>query len=63
MIFLTYFLMKSVAPKLFLKNLHPLFLEKYHHLYKTLLAQSLPIVEFYPGLKYLHNFQDHPVHF
>jgi hypothetical protein len=38
-----------VAPKPFLKQ----------HLYKALLAQSLPILEFYHWLKYLHNFQSH----
>jgi hypothetical protein len=39
----------------------PFFLEKYQLLYKALLAQSLPIVELYHWLKYLHNFQSHPV--
>jgi hypothetical protein len=51
----------SGAHKLFLKNVYPLFLENYQHLYKAVLAQSLPIVEFYHWLKYLHNFQSHPV--
>jgi hypothetical protein len=51
-----------VAPKLFLKNFEFLFLEKYQHLYKASMAQSLPIVEFYHWLKYLDNFQSHPVH-
>jgi hypothetical protein len=52
--FFTYFSIKvSVGShcQLFLKQ----------HLYKALLAQSLPIVEFYHWLKYLHNFQSHPV--
>jgi hypothetical protein len=29
--------------------------------YKSLLVQSLPFVGFYHRLKYLHNFQNHPV--
>jgi hypothetical protein len=36
-----------------------IFLEKYQHLYKALLAQ--PLVGFDHRLKYLHNFQSHPV--
>jgi hypothetical protein len=50
-----------VAAKLFSKNFYPHFLEKYQHFDKPLLAQSLPIVEFYHWLKYLHNFHSHPV--
>jgi hypothetical protein len=52
-----------VVLKLFLKKFQPLSLEKYQHLCKVLLAQSLPIVKFYLWLKYLHNFQNHPVHY
>jgi hypothetical protein len=48
-----------VAPKLFLKNFEPLFLEKYQHLYK---ASSLPFMGFYHRLKYLHNIQSHSVY-
>jgi hypothetical protein len=51
-----------VAPKLFLKNFELLFLEKYQHLYKALLAQSLLFVGFYHRIKYLHNLQSHPVY-
>jgi hypothetical protein len=36
-----------MAVKLFLKNFGPLFLEKYQHLYKASLAQSLLFVGFY----------------
>jgi hypothetical protein len=50
-----------VAFKLFLKNFKPLFLEKYQHLYKTSLAQTLTFVKFYHRLKYLHNIQCHSV--
>jgi hypothetical protein len=46
-----------------LKNYYPLFLEKYQNLYKALLAQSLPFIEFYHRLKYLHNLQSHPVYY
>jgi hypothetical protein len=52
---------KFWTPKLFLENFYLLFLENYQHLYKAVLAQSLPILEFYHWLKYLHNFQSHPV--
>jgi hypothetical protein len=45
--FLPIFLSNSVALKLFLKNFDPLFLEKYQHLYKASLAQSLSFVGFY----------------
>jgi hypothetical protein len=51
-----------VAPKLFLKNFELPFLEKYQHLYKASLDQSLPFVGFYHKLKYLHNLQSHSVH-
>jgi hypothetical protein len=51
-----------VAPKLFLKNFEPLFLEKYQHLYKASLAQSLPFVGFYHRLKYLNVIQSHSVY-
>jgi hypothetical protein len=40
----------------------PLLFEKYQHLLKALLAQSSPFVVFYHRLKYLHNFQNHPVY-
>jgi hypothetical protein len=36
-------------------------LEKYQHLYKALLAQSLLFVGFYHWFKYLHNLESHPV--
>jgi hypothetical protein len=61
MIFLTHFFIKFNS-KLFLKNFYLLFLEKYQHLYKTLLAQSLPFVGFNHRLKYLYNLQSHPVY-
>jgi hypothetical protein len=59
--FLPIFLSNSVALKLFLKNFHPLFLEKYQHLYKASLAQSLPFVGFYHIYTYLHNLQSDSV--
>jgi hypothetical protein len=43
----------------FLKNFEPLFLEKYQHLCKALLAQSLRFIGFYHRLKNLHNLQSH----
>jgi hypothetical protein len=61
MIFLTNFFIKFSGPQTFFEKFYPLFLEKYQHLYKALLAQSLPIVEFYHRVKYLHNFLSHPV--
>jgi hypothetical protein len=41
-----FFSYNSAASKLFLKNFYLLFLEKYQHFYKALLAQSSPIVKF-----------------
>jgi hypothetical protein len=60
-IFLTQFFIKFSGSQTFFEKLLPPFLEKYQHFDKPLLAQSLPIVEFYHWLKYLHNFQNHPV--
>jgi hypothetical protein len=51
-----------VASKLFFYTFSAFFLEKYQHLNKAFLAQSLPVVEFYHWLKYLHNVQSHPVY-
>jgi hypothetical protein len=45
----------------FLEKLLGTFSRKISTFYKALLAQSLPIVEFYHWLKYLYNFQSHPV--
>jgi hypothetical protein len=39
----------------------PFFRKMFSLLYKTLLAQSFSTVELYHWLKYLHNFQSHPV--
>jgi hypothetical protein len=58
MIFLTQFSIKFSNSQTFLEKLLALFLEKY----QALLPQSLPIVEFYHWLKYLQNFQSHPIH-
>jgi hypothetical protein len=60
MIFFLPIFPKIQSQTCFEKALDPFF-EKYQHLYKTLLTQSLPAVEFYHWLKYLRNFQSHPV--
>jgi hypothetical protein len=49
-------------PNFFWKTFSLFFLENYQPLYMGLLAQSLPIVEFHRWLKYLHNFQSHPIY-
>jgi hypothetical protein len=49
-------------PNFFLKNFESLFLEKYRHLYKALLPQSLLFVGFSYRVKYLHNLQSRPVY-
>jgi hypothetical protein len=61
MIFFSPIFSSNSGLQTFFEKFYPLFFENYQHLYKALLTQSLPIVEFYHWLKYLHNFQSHPV--